>query len=347
MSTRQYLKVAIHHRPGSFSDRWIEYCKQHSIDYAIVNCYDNNIINTLRDYDVLLWHWAHHNYRAIKCAYYILFAAEDTGLKVFPSSRTCHTFDNKIAQKYQLESIGAPLVPTYIFYDKESALDWVETTHYPKVFKLSRGAGAQNVRLVTSVDHAKRLVNRAFTKGFKQVNLKIRDNLKKLKTVETRKKFDLLGKTKRIPNTLQKLHLRNLLFGKEIGYAYFQEFLPDNDFDTRVVIIGNRAFAFRRRVRPGDFRASGSGLIDYDINSIKMECIQLAFEVSNSLGTQSIAFDFVYDESGTPRIIETSYAYADWAVHECPGCWDDNLNWHPGNYWPQDLIIENLLENRC
>ena len=38
------------------------------------------------------------------------------------------------------------------------------------------------------------------------------------------------------------------------GYVYFQDFIPDNQFDTRVTVIGNRAFAFIRKVRPGDFR---------------------------------------------------------------------------------------------
>ncbi|MDZ7775700.1 MAG: hypothetical protein U5L09_08950 [Bacteroidales bacterium] len=45
------MKIAIHNRPGSFSDRWIEYCKKQEIPYKIVNCYDNNIIQQLNDCD--------------------------------------------------------------------------------------------------------------------------------------------------------------------------------------------------------------------------------------------------------------------------------------------------------
>lgn len=37
------MKIAIHHRPDSFSERWIEYCKKENIDYKIVNAYDNDI----------------------------------------------------------------------------------------------------------------------------------------------------------------------------------------------------------------------------------------------------------------------------------------------------------------
>ena len=38
------MKIAIHHRQGSFSDRWIEYCETNNIEYKIVNAFDNNII---------------------------------------------------------------------------------------------------------------------------------------------------------------------------------------------------------------------------------------------------------------------------------------------------------------
>jgi hypothetical protein len=52
------MKIAIHERKGSFSDRWIEYCKKHEICHRIVNCYDSDIIDQLKDCDGLMWHWS-------------------------------------------------------------------------------------------------------------------------------------------------------------------------------------------------------------------------------------------------------------------------------------------------
>lgn len=43
------------------------------------------------------------------------------------------------------------------------------------------------------------------------------------------------------------------------GYIYFQDFIPNNNYDTRVKVIGNRCAALRRYNRKNDFRASGSG----------------------------------------------------------------------------------------
>ena len=53
-------------------------------------------------------------------------------------------------------------------------------------------------------------------------------------------------------------------FELQRDYLLVQEFLPGNGFDTRITVIGNRAFGFRRFNRPDDFRASGSGRIDWN-----------------------------------------------------------------------------------
>ena len=59
------MKLAIHKREGSFSDKWIEYCERNNINYIIVNAYSNNIINELKDCDVFMWHWIHYDYKAL------------------------------------------------------------------------------------------------------------------------------------------------------------------------------------------------------------------------------------------------------------------------------------------
>ena len=57
----------------------------------------------------------------------------------------------------------------------------------------------------------------------------------------------------------------------EKGYAYFQYFIPNIGFDTRVVVVvGKRAAAEKRFVKENGFRASGSGKFSYeDINRNK------------------------------------------------------------------------------
>jgi hypothetical protein len=102
------------------------------------------------------------------------------------------------------------------------------------------------------------------------------------------------------------------------GCILLQEFVPDNDFDTRITVIGNLAFAFRRLNRPNDFRASGSGLRDDNPAKIDLDSVRLACQVAERLETQSLAVDVLY-RGGERVLTEISYYYEPWVVQACPG----------------------------
>lgn len=339
------VRLAIHHSARSFSGRWMAYCDEQKIPYRLVNCLDSDIIAQLAAVDALLWHWHHQDSREQLMARHVIMAAEAMGVAVFPNTTTCWHFDDKVAQKYLLEAVGAPLVPTYVFYDLSEALRWIEGAVFPKVFKLRTGAGSLNVRLVRNAQEARTLAQQAFAGGFQPVASYRRDGLKRLRAA--RQKRDLLGVVKRLPRTLAHIRQLNRAMGRERGYVYFQDFMADNQCDMRVTVIGNRAFAFTRNVRPGDFRASGSGDIVYDAGRIHPQCVPIAFEVTRQIGAQSLAFDFVLAANQQPMIVEISYCYDPAAVYQCPGHWDDQCQWHPGHMWPQEAILTDLLEGLC
>src|SRR5690554_6348299 len=249
------MKIAIHHRKGSFSERWIDYCKENNIPFKIVNAYDYDIINQVKDCDVFMWHHHHNDYTDSITAKRILFALEHAGVSVFPDFKTGWHFDDKVAQMYLLQAISAPLVPSFVFYNKSEALQWANTTSYPKVFKLKGGAGASNVKLVESQSQAIKYINKAFGKGFSQFDRW--GHFKEQYNMWRNGRDTFWGVVKGvgrliIPTDFAKLQSR------EKGYVYFQEFIPNNDSDTRIVIVGNHAVAEKRFVRKGDFRASGS-----------------------------------------------------------------------------------------
>lgn len=334
------MKIAIHHRQGSFSDCWIDYCKQENINYKIVNCFDNNIIKQVKDCDALLWHYHHSHFKDTLIAKQILFALEHAGIKVFPDFKTGWHFDDKVAQKYLLEAIEAPLVPSYVFYEKEKALDWIKKTDFPKVWKLKGGAGAENVQLIHSKKTAARLTYKAFGKGFSQFNRwgYIKERYRKYKKGNIALK-QFLKSTARliIPRELAKMA------GREKGYIYFQEFIPNNDFDIRLVIINNRVFGCKRIVRKNDFRASGSGVINFNKEEIDIRCVKKVFEINEKLQTQSLTFDFIFDKENTPLIVEISYGFTAEPYQNCPGYWDKDINWHKGKFNPLEWMVEEII----
>lgn len=335
-------KIAIHHHPGSFSDRWIAYCDQKNIPYKIVNAFDNDIIKQLHDCHAFMWH--HHQviYKDVLTAKRILFALEHTGIKVFPDFKTGWHFDDKVAQKYLLESIGAPLVPSYIFYEKKEAITWAKLTNYPKVFKLKGGAGSTNVRLVKSEKKAIKLINKAFGKGFPQYErfASFKERFRKFK--EKKESFiHILKGIVRIfiPSDFARKQ------PNEKGYVYFQDFIPNNNSDLRVIIIDDKAFAIKRLVRKNDFRASGSGTFDFNKINIDESCVRLAFEINEKINAQSIAYDFIWDTNDNPLVVEISYGFAVKPYDDCPGYWDKDLNWHQKTFNPQEWMIDALLND--
>lgn len=331
------MKIAIHNRQGSFSDRWIVYCETNKIDYKVVNAFDSNIIEQLKGYDIFMWHH-HSEFKDVLLAKKILFALEHAGIKVFPDFKTGWHFDDKVAQKYLLEAINAPLVPSYVFYNKQQALNWAKETSYPKVFKLKGGTGASNVKLVKNYSQAVALINKAFGRGFSQFDRLgyFKERFNKFKNG----KDTFIGVVKGFARIFIVPEFAKQL-PAERGYIYFQEFIPNNDSDIRVIIIGDKAFAIKRMIRKDDFRASGSGNIVYDKNEINESCIRLAFEVNNKIKSLCTAFDFIL-YNGTPLIVEISYGFTSLAYDLCPGYWDENLIWHEDEFNPQFWIMENL-----
>lgn len=338
--------IAIHNqsREVFFSRRWKQYCDEKKIEYKLVSCYDNDIIDQLQECEALLWHVNNLNHKDQLLAKNLVNAIENTGIKIFPNRETLWHFDDKVAQKYLLESVGAPLVRTYVFYKRSDALKWIKDTNFPKVFKLRKGGGAVNVALVKNKRHARRLVKKAYGKGFSVLNMK------SIYYDQSRRFFngnitfvDLLKAIVRllIPTDFVRMSAR------EKGYIYFQDFLAGNTFDQRIIVVGDKAITGKRMNRKNDFRASGSGTVDLSRDAIDINCVRIAFETSQRLGLQSAAYDFIYNKNGQPRIVEVSFCADPTRKYykDLKGYWDSELKWHEADeIYFEDWIIENILK---
>lgn len=334
--------IAIHHRPGSFSDSWIQWCRDSGVQHKVVDAHRSDAIEQIRGCSALMWHWSHHDQSAALFARQLTMSLEKIGISVFPSSLSSWHYDDKVGQKYLLEAINAPIIPTWVFYSKNEALNWAHTTTFPKVFKLRGGAGSTNVHLVRTRQEAERLIRRSFGQGWSAAGSPLRAINERLWQFRRDRTLRSLIDISRGAYRAIRPHPDYRTAPRQRGYAYFQEFIASNDCDIRVIVIGCRAFAIKRMVREGDFRASGSGLIIYDPSSIPLECVRVAFDVSSNLEAQSVAYDFMLSD-GKPVIGEISYAFSFQAYMDCPGWWDSDLNWHSGPFKPQVFMIEDMV----
>jgi glutathione synthase/RimK-type ligase-like ATP-grasp enzyme len=336
------MKIAIHYSPWSFAPRWIQYCESHRLQYKVVNCYDSDIVHQLTDCGVLMWHHHHSLIKDVLFAKQLLYSQELAGKKVFPDFRTTWHFDDKVGQKYLLESLNAPIAATYAFYSEHDAIKWLKSVDLPKVFKLRTGAGSSNVRLVESIEDGRLLVKKMFSAGMSQYNAihDFRESIRRLRHSDSTYKQALKSFFRMFKSTEYAKFK-----GNEKSYILFQDFLPNNLFDTRVIVIGRYAFGIRRLVRKGDFRASGSGQFLFEKALIDERCVKIAFDVTSKMGSQCAAYDFVYDLQNNPKIVEVNYGFTPAAYESCPGYWDSNLIWYEGSFNPYGWMVENLISD--
>ena len=330
--------LAIHNSRAGFHPHWVDYCRNNGIPHKVVDCYANNIVEQVKDCRALLWHHSHSDPRDILIARQILYALEHAGLMVFPDFRTGWHFDDKVGQKYLFEALGAPGLPTYVFVEKAPALEWAATTDYPKVFKLRHGAGSSCVRLVRNKSQARRLIRLAFGRGIPVYSPW--DNLKERIYKWRLGKAEVVDLVKGLGRLLFPPRFSKVL-GRQISYVLFQDFAPDNDSDIRITLIGDKAYGVRRLVRPGDFRASGSGRDALGPQHVDIEAVAMAFRLAEKLGSSCLSCDFVYKPDRSLAVVEISYGFI-W-LDDCPGFWDRNLNWHDAEYRPEHWMVDFVL----
>jgi glutathione synthase/RimK-type ligase-like ATP-grasp enzyme len=337
------MLVGIHNtwpnKSDPISDVYREILKANKINYLNLDSNHPDFWEQVKKVDAFIYRWAHTDYHH-QHAETIIPVIENLYRKpCFPNWATCWHYDDKVKQSLLLEAMQFPVCNFHVFWDKAQALEWIKTNEdFPIVFKLKSGSGSMQVKLLGNKRTARKYLKKIFDLGFSP------DYHGFLNTLKTYN-FNVY---KTIRNLTKMLYLRHMSFKlnpywiRQRNYYYFQKFCPGNDYDTRVQITGKRAFAFIRYNRPNDFRASGSNNWSLDHSKIDMEFVKIAFNVSKTLGFQSMAYDFMYDKNKNPVIIEISYCFGDYPEFS-NGYWDESLNWHEGKFLPQYFELIDLL----
>jgi glutathione synthase/RimK-type ligase-like ATP-grasp enzyme len=318
-------RVAIHpdrlglaHDPQrSFSDRWIELLAAAGHEARVVDALSPKLFEQLRGCDGFLWWFPPTTLPRDHAKRLMTALSHVTDLEVFPDWQVAWPFDDKIAESYALQAAGIPTPRTWVFWRKSEALVFARNAEYPLVIKLATGYRSNNVALLRDSREAKYWIGRMFSDGLTALRRRTWRDLRRF-------------------------------FGgpaPEKNYFLVQEFVAGNAFDTRVTIIGDRVFAFRRHNRPGDFRASGSGAVDFESAEIAMDALQLALRTARALGARSLCVD-ILRRNGEPVVSEFSFFYEGWGVRRCPGHWlarGDELEWVEGQLAPEDAILADFL----
>lgn len=231
----------------------------------------------------------------------------------YPSFNTLMFYENKILQ-YQILSLNRfPVIPTFISNSYMESIDYAKKASYPVINKVVDSSASTGVERIINRHHA-------------------------LKTIK--ESFSFAGYKTYCPYTRQK------------DSIYFQNYIPNQGYDMRIIVIGNYVFGYYRFIPKGDFRASGMGLVKK--SDIPRDAMQLALQIYKCFDAPMLAIDMLRDNNNKLYVIELS-AFVQvntpmqLMVNEVPGTYIYNGNdfkFHPGKFWPQELALKHFLETK-
>lgn len=159
----------------------------------------------------------------------------------------------------------------------------VDLLGYPVIVKAAHGSASKGVALAknrTELERWARFFSLSFTPA--GIYRRMKDHIKRLM-------IDREWKT-------------TSLYRKKF---VVQEFIPDLDGDFKVIVMGRRYFVLRRRPRPGDFRASGSGIIEHPVN-VEEGLLNVAYDLFEHYGEACASFDIAKAQT-TYILIEAQF----------------------------------------
>ena len=321
----------------SFSEQWLEHLEAAGHNTRRVDATTSDFFEKLQGCDGLMW-WFPPLPPHMHYARRMLLALNHAmpRLTCYPNWQTCWHFDDKISQFYLLQAAGIPVPRTWVFWHDAEAIAFCERATYPLVLKLRTGSRSINVRLLQNANEARAWIEILFGSGV----FAIRKATPRARLIRECT-YDLL-------KLLTFGRLRAPSDGRDLqkNYLLVQEFISDNDFDIRITVVGRKAFAFRRWNRPNDFRASGSGMADYNPAEISHEAVRFGFLVARRLGTQCLCVDLLR-QGDRYLVSEISYFFGWKGIKPCPGYWElsdsGELKWFDRIVQPELLMLEDFL----
>ena len=275
---KKYLVAILENEDPASSYKWKLACEKAGVKFDIIKLHQNDWLERIRarEYSFCLLK-PPGEIEPFKQLYdeRVYIIVKVLGIKTFPSYEEAYIYENKKLLSYFLKARKIPHPKTFVFYEKNDALQFVNDTEFPIVAKTSIGASGTGVKIIHTREQAVRYVKKAFSR--KGIRRRFGPN----RVTGTPKKW--FNKAIRSPSyfikKLQQYMKRNNDTQK--WYVLFQEYIP-HDFEWRVTRIGESYFA-HKKVKVGD-KASGSKGIDYVkppeklLNFVKKTCDENNFK---------------------------------------------------------------------
>jgi len=206
--------------------------------------------------------------------------------KIFPTYKEMIIYENKKMLSYYLGAINIPHPPTYIFYNKNEAIEYLNNSEYPVVMKSSIGASGTGVFICKSLKEAKGYVSKAFSK--KGIPMIIGPNRITGNIIKWIKKAIRNPKYAR-----QRIATYSTISkGRTKNFIIVQEYIQHN-YEWRTARIGDSYFA-HQKVKYKD-KCSGTKGINY-VNP-PLELLDFVRKICTENNLYSVAIDILKDNN--------------------------------------------------
>ena len=296
--------------------RWTKYerfFQNNGFTYELFDINRSDWLEKAQQYDVIVGLFSNAPSRLDQIRKKIHFLEEYMHIPCYPASRHLQLYEDKKLESYFCNIYDFPFARTNVFYDLQEALAYSKTARYPLISKQDPSSGSMGVEKVDNEKQARRIIRQAFS---------------------------------------QQGRKTHLLYLRQKDYVYFQEFVPNDGHDIRVVICGNYAYGYMRKVPQGDFRASGMNIIVH--GHLPKEAVLIARKLYRALGSPMLAVDFVRGLDGSYTIIEFSPFYqvnkpSELHVNEEKGAYvfdsEDTYHHEKQLIWIHELALEQFFKN--
>jgi hypothetical protein len=199
---------------------YIAACRDMKVSYRVLSILQSNWVEVFRDSDCdafLVWPSNMPTSAKEAFDYRLNVLEKEMGAVIYPTWKECWLSEHKPRLRDWLEANDIPHPQTWVFYDKQQALQFAKNTPFPVVVKTATGASASGISIVHNQKQLAKAIRLAFGRGLRP------------------KSF--------APND------------RQWGYIYIQKYFPKVK-EWRMVRIGDSYFGYRKEPGPSGIHSA-------------------------------------------------------------------------------------------
>ncbi len=206
--------------PAQYHKYYIAACRELGFSYEVLSLLRSDWMGGFLDqgFDAfLVWPGSVSTTVKETFDYRLHILERDLGLMIYPTWKECWLSEHKPRLRDWMEAHSIPHPRTWVFHDRESALDFCAGANLPMVVKTATGASASGITVARSSRELVHAVRTAFGRGLRPRGFEPRD--------------------------------------RQRGFVFLQEYLPGVE-EWRMVRIGDSYFGYRKERGPSGLHSA-------------------------------------------------------------------------------------------